>query len=62
VKEMIEGTQDMVGEIIKIDYEILDVVLERQLRDFYKEHRLAFPEYFKQILLNIAWANYSKWN
>ena len=58
---MITHEQD-IQDIVCTDREILDVVLERQLRDFYKEHRLAFPEYFKQILLNIAWANYSKWN
>ena len=51
-----------IQDIVSTDYEILDVVLEKQLRGWYKEHGLLFPEWFKQMLLNIAWMNYSKWN
>ena len=54
--------QDIVAEVIDIDYEILDIVLEKQLRNWYKEHRLEFPEQYEQILLNLAWMNYAHWN
>ena len=58
---MITHEED-IQDIVNIDYEILDVVLEKQLRRWYKEHRLEFPEQFEKILLNLAWMNYAKWN
>ena len=51
-----------IQDIVNIDYEILDVVLEKQLRNWYKERSLIFPEQFEWILLNLAWMNYARWN
>ena len=51
-----------IQDIVSTDYEILDVVLEKQLKGWYKEHGLEFPEQFERILLNLWWMNYCKWN
>jgi len=56
---MITSEED-IQEIISLDYEILDVMLELKLRDWYKEHGLEFP--VNPVLLNIMWMNYAKWN
>lgn len=59
---MLATHEEEIQDIVSTDHEIIDVILEKQLRNFYEEHGLIFPEWFKQILLNIVWVNYCKWN
>ena len=59
---MLATHEEEIREIVAVDYEILDVVLENKLRNWYKERGLEFPEWFKPVLLNNIWLNYARWN
>jgi hypothetical protein len=55
-------TDTAIQELVKLDYEILDVVLEKKLRDDFKVQGIEFPEWLKKSLLDIMWLNYARWN
>lgn len=54
--------EEEIQDIVSYDFMILDVVLEKKLRDFYEERGLGFPEWFLRPLLDVIFQEYTKWN
>ena len=51
-----------IQEIVSLDYEILDVVLEGQLRKLFKAHNQVLTDEMIKVLVPLQWMIYSRQN
>ena len=58
---MITHEEEIQG-LIEVDYEILDVILEGQLRKLFKAHNQVLTDEMVKVLVPLQWMVYSRLN
>lgn len=53
---------EIINEIVNIDYEIMDVKLEMQLRGQFKQRNQIPTRRLVNNLMPLQWTNYTRWN
>ena len=54
--------EEEIQEIVAIDYEILDVILEKQIRDLFNKHNQVLSDRMLIFLMPLQWLGYAQWN